>query len=253
MYRLTMIIMVILATFGWTNAQELDKVFLLDSTSYTGKVVEQKPGDYIRLAILNTTDTFTFRMVEIDKLIKVPGGTEDLESSIKVEQGFNNNQYFVNLGGSRGGGDVAYSGLGIGIGYRLNSRLSLGIHAEYLGESGVGISAPYQWQKIPVMAEVRYELQRHYEGRGAIYLHSAIGYSATLDDEFQDPDTGVMFDVTDGVAFKVGLGYRVNIFRNTGLLIDLNYLYIRDETREGNRLIKTNKWSNFNISAKLFF
>ena len=243
-----------LFTACWVQAQEADRVILQDKTTYTGKVVEQKPGEYIRLALTGSSDTLTLQMDEIDRLVKVPADNASGEASGDSNIEFNNNKFYLNLGSSTGGGDVAFKGLGIGLGYRIQPGFSIGLYAEYIGSVGFALPEPYDFQKLPLILETRYELQEHFDGRGAIYGYLGAGYSITLDDEYREPDLGRFREVTDGFAFKPGLGYRINIFENTGLLLDVNYLLIIDETRNENKLrIKTNKWSNFMISAKLFF
>ena len=237
-------------------AQETDKVILEDQTSYRGRVVEQKPGEYIKLVLEGTSDTVTFRMHEIERLMKVSDQMNRIEEKDAGSTGsdFNQHRFMVTVGGSTGGGDVAFAGLHIGLDHQSLPGLFLGVAAEYLGESGSGISAPYQWQKIPVYLNVRYELEHTFGGRGALFARTGVGYSFTLDNEYKDPDSNETFTVTNGLALKPGLGYRVNLLKNSGLMIEVNYLLILDNIKDAaDQKAKSNNWSNIQVSASLFF
>jgi hypothetical protein len=238
-------------------AQEKDLVVLNDETTYLGRVVEQKPGEYIKLVLDNSQDTLKFEMNEIDRLVKV-GGLPTKDRSVLspdlVMHHFNSRSFRLSLGGSTGGGDVAFGGLGLALHYRAHEKLLLGISSEYLGETGSGISAPYAWQKLPIYLDVIYDLEQHFKGRTALYARAGMGYSFSLDNKFTDPVSNESRTVSNGFALKTGLGYRVNLFNDMGLHFDLDYLLILDNIRDqSDQNIKSNNWSNIILSASIFF
>lgn len=257
MLRNIIFTMIMLGSYGMSAQNvELDKVVLEDGSSHVGKVVEQKPGAYIKLALENSQDTLTFTMDEIQRLMKVTMQAPEVMPDQKdnKDRAFNTHAFSIDLSGSTGGGDVAFQGLGIGLDYRVNDRMTVGLATQYLGESGNTLRLQYQWQKLPLTAEIKYDLQRHFSGRTALYACTGLGYSFTLDDSYQSSDTGELLTITNGWTMSPGLGYRVNFLNNMGLMLDVRYVLIADKTvDEMDDVVKTNNWSNVMFSARIFF
>lgn len=79
-----------------------DAVYLTNQKFYQGIVIEQKPGEYIRLLRLPERDTLQFEMDDIDRIVKLmdparltsPGETDNT-SALPVAPGrkFNHNKY----------------------------------------------------------------------------------------------------------------------------------------------------------------
>lgn len=264
MFRILISLLLALIGFGSLKAQtqDIDEVRLLDDRIFHGKVVEQKPGEYIKLALLNSSDTLTFTMDEIDKLLRVPspntalddhGDPHDASDEMNAIKKYNSNPVSLYLKGSAGGGDVAFQGLGLGVLYRVNPRLTLGLEALYLGETSNHMPRPYQWQKIPVSVQARYDIQQHFGGRSAIFAKLDLGHSFTINGDYSLPD-GSQFEVSNGVVFSPGLGYRFNAFKNVGATIDVSYHLISDRLLdEEKNVVRTHNWDNIIISATIFF
>ncbi len=242
-----------------TSAQYKDQIYIDESTRFEGTVIEQKPGEYIRLVEDATTDTLTFEMEQIYKLVRVPVTPETKEKSEEMEPvstlNFNSNKFALGVHGALGSGDVPFIGMGLGLHYRIRPNLSIGFVPFFMGENS---SSPgrrnVQWLKLPLTVQATYELQSQLNGRGGLYIRSGLGYSITLDGDYKDRDTGMTQSVKNGLYLNPAIGYRINFKKNLSLALDLGYILITDRTTDSlNRTVSTKTWDMAVVSGAIFF
>jgi hypothetical protein len=251
-----MLILCFFAFVGFAQQNELDKIKLNDKTIYTGRVVSQKPGEHIRFLIENSTDTLLIKMDQIDEISKISVKSNPQKTNEKsFEQfPFNTNRFQTSLSYYNGGGDVRFEGFGIGMHYGLSQSFALGITTSYFGETGSGAGRGYQWQKVPIIFESVYEYQKYAENKMALFAKIGFGYSFTLNGTFYDNFLEGEYNVSNGIVFNPGFGFRYNFSKNLGSKIELSYLLISDkiEKANGEKLSDVN-WNVFMLKLSFFF
>jgi hypothetical protein len=262
-----MIISVCLFLQVQINAQtkNTDHVFLLNKQNYIGTLVEQKPGEYIKLQLQNTNDTLKFLMDDIEKIVKIKaeensgsshgkGETTPGKKIIKTQKMYNQRPISLMVHYGVGAGDISFTDIGLGLYWKLGSRSKVGLSASYFGETGNRENSLLQWQKIPVMTEFTHDLYQYSNNRFALISRLGIGYSFTLNGDYFDPEKSLSFTQSNGLAFNLGLGYRFNIFKNAGILVDINYSLITDYNESVEKTDKSkNLWDNVVFRTSLFF
>ncbi len=254
---LTPIIFLISVYTLMAQAYDLDVVYINDSISHRGTVIEQKPGEYIRLLETASSDTLTFSMDEIDRLVRIPANSrlpEDGRAQL-TESSIPKHRISPVIYGATGGGDIPFGGGGIGFDYKIKKRIKLGLGVFYFGETSRNrVATPIQWQRIPITVQFKYDLQQHFNNRGAFYMRTGLGYSVTLNPDYTDSDTAEPRTVTNGVYFNPAIGYRLNIYKNMGITLDVGYLLITD-TRidERKEPLQNKSWDQAAVTATVYF
>lgn len=245
--------------------KELEQIFLVNNKNYIGSIIEQKPGEYIKFQVHETHDTLTIAFDDIEKIVKLkmdslktnmkengaPGKTNKTKETGDL---FNTRPISLQLHYGLGGGDVSFTRMGFGLYRNLGTSYKVGISTSYFGENGYNPNKFLQFQKIPVMAEFLYDINRYSKNRMALFSRLGAGYSFTLNGSYYDPDRMLSFKQTNGLAFNLGIGYRLNVFKNTGFLFDVNYSLIIDQNESDNNSLRIkNLWDNILFSGHLFF
>lgn len=241
---------------SFSQNSDLDKITLHDKTTYTGKLVAQKPGEYVRLVLEQTTDTLQISMDSIDEIAKVPGtiSPNPTHKNSSETSLYNSNRFQTSLSYHQGGGDVSFIGFGLGMHYWISPAFAMGVTSSYLGEVGSGAARSFQWQKIPLMLESLYEYQKYADNRMALYAKIGLGYSFTLNGNYYDNFLEDEYRVTNGFAFNPGLGFRYNLFKNFGGKLEVSYLMISDQNKKatGEKLSQLN-WNAVMVKLAVFF
>jgi hypothetical protein len=242
------------ALSGQTAPQ--DAVYLLDAQAYQGLIIEQKPGEHIKLLRQPEGDTLQFEMEQIDRIAKIlPAGAPEATAAAPAapEQRFNQRLFYPMIHGWMGGGDYAFQGLGISVNHRITGRAEAGLGVHYLGQTSD--NSPHQRQTIPLTADLRYAFSESRSGRFAASLALSTGYNFTLNREYFDPRENVQVSVSDGWYFSPGLSFRANILPNAGLMLDLGYQLStsRLDLADGGDQLGRRNWNNFALRAGLFF
>ena len=223
---------------GLCQAQttEKDEVILNNKTTYIGKLVSQKPGEYIRFVIENSNDTLTISMEDIEEIRKVKNITTQKAVQLATENQrvFNTNKIQFGFSYYQGGGDVSFQGLGMVINYLKTESFGIGLAVAYQGEIGSGGLRSYPWQKIPIMIEASYDLQKYFNNRAAFYARLGAGYSFTLNGNHFDASLQEKIKISDGFIFNPGLGFRFNALKNCSIKADISYQYITDQSKFSN-------------------
>lgn len=233
-----------------------DAVYLLDARAHQGIIIEQKPGEHIKLLRLPEGDTLQFEMEQIDYIAKIMQKTP-VQAQAEAEQAprpaFNQRQNFLMIHGWTGGGDYAFQGLGISLNHRLAERTEVGLGAHYLGQTST--NSLHDRQTIPLTADFRYAFSRSRNGRFSTHLAISAGYNFTLNRNYFDPGENSELSVSDGLYFSPGVAFRANILPNVGLMIDLGYQLStgRVSLAETGQELRRKNWNNLAIRGSLFF
>lgn len=262
----TAILIFVFTTITYSQFANKDQVHLLNKEKYTGTVIEQKPGEYISLLSENGKDTLTFQMEEIDKIVKIiktdsiiSGSKRECnvncnEMEIKPNKIFNDRFFSPIIHYGAGGGDIAFNMLGLAMFMKLTPETKVGVSACYYGETGSLRNRPIQWQKVPLTVEIMHDVQHYFYGRSALVASLGVGYSFTLNGNYTDLEKRLPAKQTNGVVINPGLGYRFNVLKNTGFMVDVRYQLIIDkDVNKLNETLKENNWDNIVLRGSLFF
>lgn len=254
--KVTVFFLILTLSATYAQNQELDKITLNNKTSYTGKLVAQKPGEHIRFIVENTSDTLLILMDNIEEIskVQVKSISETTQYSKISSQIYSPNRFQTALSYYQGGGDVRYIGFGLGMQYWMSTKFALGLTTSYLGETGSGAGRGYPWQKVPLTIESVYEYQKYSDNRMALYTKLGIGYSFTLNGNYYDNFLEDEFKVTNGFVFNPGLGFRYNVTKNLGAKLDISYLLIADQNKRANGEKLSNlHWNAVMMRLSMFF
>lgn len=235
-----------------------DIVYLTSGLSHQGIVIEQKPGEYIRLLRLPERDTLQFSMDAIDRIVKIVAPTnsslpENVAKPAEPVSQFNQNRYVAMLNFYIGGGKYSLGGIGMSVGRSFNDRWQAGIGIQYIQQTNSNIF-PNQ-QIIPITADFKFKISESPKGRFATLLALSAGYNVSVDDEQFDSGLSNNIRITDGVFFNPSIAFRVNVLRNAGLMFDLGYQFSSGNIYnvESGELIDKRTWHNFAARGSLFF
>jgi len=241
---------------GAQTAQDI--VYLTSGLSHQGIVIEQKPGEYIRLLRLPGRDTLQFSMDAIDRIVKIiaPAGSPLQESAanpIEPANRFNQNRYVAMLNFYIGGGKYSLVGIGMGVGRSFGDRWQAGLGVQFIHQTNSN-TFPNQ-QIIPITADFKFKISESPKGRFAALLALSAGYSINVDDEQFDSGLNNNIRITDGVFFNPSIAFRVNVLRNAGIMFDVGYQLSSGNIYnvESGDLIDKRTWHNFAARGTLFF
>ncbi|MFZ1705535.1 MAG: hypothetical protein WAT79_14395 [Saprospiraceae bacterium] len=256
--RLIFFLSFLLTSTVGISQQYIDQVTTYDNTLYKGTIVEQKLGEHIKILILGSNDTVMLKMDEIDRIVKILKVENDRKVVIKKNTAkqpqFNTRRFSPEIALSIGGGDVAQMGLGFALFYRSHPKMQLGLSTTYFGELSSGNGRLYQWQKIPVLAEIQYDIQPYFKTRAALFVKLGIGYSFTLNGRYFDESVWSNVNITNGLAINPGIGCRFNVTHNTGIKLDISYQMILDRAQDDQKeTLSQNVWNNILLRGSIFF
>jgi outer membrane protein W len=243
---------------GLCQAQttEKDEVKLNNKTIYRGKLVSQKPGEFIRFLEENSNDTITISMGDIEEIKKVKSITTQKSGQLATENQhvFNTNRIQVGFSYYQGGGDVRFQGFGMVINYLKTESFGIGLAVAYQGETGSSDFRSYQWQKIPIMIEASYDLQKYFNNRAAFYARLGAGYSFTLNGDYLEEALQEEIAISNGFILNPGIGFRYNVLKNCNIKTDVSYQFITDQSKLPNGDTLANlKWDVIVLRLSLLF
>lgn len=195
-----------------------DIVELKNGQIRQGTIVEQRPGYFLKLLRTPLNDTLTIKYSDIEALRITPQKeteetlTNSLDSKNKLD--VNHNKYSVLIPVFMGTGNWDYYGLGIGVLRKFTPQIQAGIGFHRTNSIGNHI----EYTSTSIFGELKYALQQSRNGRTSLLLSVAIG-----------PNFYAYYKLANGIYFSPSIGYRINITKNTGLIIDLGYQYVGGE------------------------
>lgn len=239
----------------------VDKIFLSDQTAYEGIVIEQKPGEYIRLLRIPEKDTLQIAYENIEKMTRlvadetVPGGQIKGKSEIRAAaKMYNSRRTYGMVHGVTGGGDYAYAGFGLSFGVNVNPNFQIGMGVHYFGQLSDPLNTPSR-QTFPLALDLRHTILRSKSGRFSTMLGLSGGVNFTINGDYYDEVLFANMRMGNGYYFNPSIGLRMNILENLGLMLDVGYHYNNSRllrSDSGNQ-IGTVDWHNILIRGTLFF
>ena len=199
MKSLLLILLLGLSTAVFGQEPVLSKIKLKNGTSIKGRVVENKPGDYI--TIMLTEDQFS--TIDYADIISIRDQYYHYDSQFKLEKGLNVEGSYAFMFGKAGGMDELRVGMSLGVtaSYRFRSYLALG--------AGVEINTLYvnsDFLLVPMYARISGSLTPK---KVAPYYIFDFGWSTASTGE----EIGQDFDMEGGFLFRPEIGVRVNQVR----------------------------------------
>ena len=153
-----------------------------------------------------------------------------------------------------GAGDYAVTSIGLSVFQSLHQNIMLGASVQYMGENGRGNTRLLKWQKIPLTLETNIDIKKYNNNRSSIFLRAGLGYCFTLNGSYVDPNDLAQKNVSNGLTFSPGLGFRLNILKNSGLRGDISYSLISDRLQnETGEKLSINYWNHLIFRASIFF
>lgn len=250
--------------FGFAQALQAqtiaqDVVILNSQRSFAGIIVEQKPGAYIRLLRLPEHDTLAFPMDSIDRIVKIVSTekpAEEPHSTSDPHKKYNQKKHIVMIHGHLGGGDYSFSGFGLSMCQNFADRWQLGLGVHYIGQTGNSNTITFPDQQIvPLTIECRWKFSESLHGKGATFLSLSSGYNFTLNKTHFNSEQNIDMRITNGLFFNPGIAFRINLFENMGLMLDLGYQLTSSSlfNAQTDKKIGGKQWHNFAARGTLFF
>lgn len=238
-----------------TTPAAADRVHLKSGQTHEGIIVEQKPGESVRLWRTASADTLTFEMEEIDRITKIltaPPGAAAAQTPppVVVRCPFNDHPWTLGVQFATGGGDYPAFGLSAALLKRFpQQHAALGLGIGYLGQEGGGVGT------IPLTVQGTFEPASGLKGRLGAQTYLELGYSFNLGDQYFDERAQTEVRYGNGLHLNAGLRFRVNILRNTALCFDLGFARHTSALRAvatGDK-VRTKAWNNILLRGSVFF
>lgn len=257
----TLLIVIFFTQAAISQMKALDKIFLTDQSAYEGIVIEQKPGEYIRLLRLPEKDTLKIEYETIEKMTRLVADESDMSPQKSKKEGlqppkkvYNNRRTYGMVHGVTGGGDYAYAGFGLSFGVNLNPDFQIGLGVHYFGQLSDPLNAPSR-QTFPLALDLRHTILKSKSGRFTTMLGLSGGYNFTVNGDYFDETLFANMKMSNGYYFNPSIGLRVNILENLGLMLDVGYHYNNSSLlwRDSGDKAGTVHWHNILIRGTLFF
>ncbi len=224
-----------------------DMVHLKSGQAYQGIIVEQRPGESIRLWRTVESDTLTVTMDSIDRITRIVAPPP----IPKPPRVFDDAHWNVALQVGVGGGDYPFGGLGATVQKhfpRQRSWLGIGVH--YYGDK-----SDFGAYTIPIALHGSYELRTDLQGRFGTLVFLDAGYSINITGNYFDEKTQAQLKYGNGLHTYGGLRFRLNVLRNTGIWADIGYFRHTSTLRyvTTNEKARVKAWNMFLFRGSVFF
>lgn len=250
-------------TFGQSEGE--DVVLLKNGSEHIGKIIEQKPSQHIRLLQLPSNDTLTIRLEEIDRILKreiqvlpeaeiqAQTAPKHVPETIETEANYHQSNYHFHINGMASGGDYASVGLGVGLYRRIGPVLQLGAVFNYYGSTRNFDTSRGPAGSIPFGLDIEYMIQSTRQNRLGLQLGCQLGYNFVTQGGHQRNDKNAYFN--NGLYVHPSIGFRCNIWKEAGLLLELGYQNIQSKSyySDNNALIQKHSFSNIILGGSIFF
>lgn len=239
----------------------VDKIFLTNRSAYEGIVIEQKPGEYIRLLRIPEKDTLQIEYENIERMTKLVSEESGRSNQISDKGGiqtpgkvFNSRRAYGMVHGVTGGGDYAYAGFGLSFGVNVNPNFQAGMGVHYFGQLSDPLNTPSR-QTFPLALDLRHTILRSKSGRFSTMLGVSGGVNFTINGDYFDEILFANMRMGNGYYFNPSIALRMNILENLGIMLDVGYHYNNSRLLriESGEKIGTVDWHNILIRGTLFF
>jgi hypothetical protein len=222
--RILIPILFLIPVYSMAQLPMQDQVFMEDGRELDGLIIEQKPGVHLRLWRPDEGDTLVLHMEQIDRILRIPApmisqtDPEKMSEEIK-EVNYGTNRFATLIRGAHGGFTYGFHGAGIAVGFRMHPGIEIGIGAQYFGEY---TNKAFR-QIMPLCLESRFRLHRSKSGRFERLFSLETGINFSLNKYFWNHERGEFLSITNGYYLHPALGFKIYLFPNLGLILDLGY------------------------------
>lgn len=168
---------------------------------------------------------------------------------------FHTKRQYVMINYGIGGGNYPFQSLGLNLSYQfLKTKTMLGVGVQYIGNTADGTFPTIDpVQIIPIMVDIRQQFMQSENDRFATYILAAGGYVISLTNN-RESEEGE-YEFLNGWAINPGVGFRYNLFKNTGLILDITWLHHSQPRRWLAPVIKQDQknWDVILIRGNIFF
>lgn len=231
------LVLSIICSMSIAQTEGPDIVELKNGVIHQGTIIEQRPGQLLKLWQQPSNDTLLIQYADILVLRSVPSN----------EQAFNQNTYSLFFAYSLNGGSWHHHEFGAGILMRLTPRIQVGLGAYLQG----GI--PYFYNASVFTGEFKYVLQSSFDGRLSLVSSCSMGYVNFLNSERYEDNVNTY--TSNGIYVSPSVGYRINFSKNIGMMIGLGYQYMGGTNRRksNDEKLGTLHLSSLSVKASIFF
>ena len=229
-----MLLFALMLSPGFSQTIGEDIVDLKSGESYIGTIIEQRPGQYLKLLQMPANDTLQFAYSEIEVLRKRIMPKEEpvrdtIVSSIRdtiivikepiPSNGFNQRSVYIGLSQARGGGDWTTSGIGASILLTLPYRIQAGLSLQYYWSVNPSVIS----EILPVCMEGVYTVGSTKSERLSAQVRGAFGLNFVPNSLGFIEDYQTMANRRLGSYFSPAVGGRFNWSKNSGIRMELGY------------------------------
>lgn len=267
---LALIVLIFMGTnFAFSQIEGEDLVRLKNGTTVRGIIIEQHPGEFIRVLQIPSNDTIKIMLVDIETLLKLVPKTEEKEvintptvennldsistiDSTKINP-FNQHLFQVRFNISKIFKDYAGEGYGLTLARKIGSETYAGLGFNYFKGR---INLPYQARNsVAIFGDINQDIRLTSKGRLGFRAGLGFGYNIDFSDTYFDIDAGKQVSISNGIYLHPNVGLRLNLSKNTGLLFDIGYQYIHANILNPatNLKIEGRNWSSVVFRVSVFF
>jgi hypothetical protein len=255
--------------FAFSQTEGEDIVRLKDGKEIRGFIIEQSPGQFIKVLQLPSRDTVKIDLSEIETLLKIVTQFEEkkIQDTMQVQKEiapllaldttkinfFNQHLFQARLNFSEIFGNYPGEGFGMSLHRSLYSQFKLGLGFCYFSAR---IIIPYEYRRsFAFFTEAEHNLNLSTSGRFGFFSGLALGYNVDFTPIYKDKYLLQEVALSNGLYFHPRVGFRVNFSKNTGILLDVGYQYIHSNPIDPLTDIKldSRNWSSVIFRFSLFF
>jgi hypothetical protein len=148
-------------------------------------------------------------------------------SNLQTSAQYNTKRNYVFVNACIGGGDFPFKGLGLNLSRQFfNGKTMAGIGAHYIGDTGDGssIGGFDPIQIFPLMVDIRQTFMESPNGRFSTQLIADAGYVIRINGHNSNSEGS--YEYQNGWAINPGISFRLNVFKNMGVMLDITWLHL---------------------------
>lgn len=196
-----------------------DRIHVKSGEIHQGIIIEQVPGNYLKLLKLPQKDTIDLLYVDVEKISKILSdeeinyGAATQDNFIARGPCFNCRKTYVMIFGAVGKVEEVMMAGGLSFGYNIKK----------FAQAGLGVQIFYTLLDntdrifMPVTLDLRHVFARSNSGRSSFLIGISPGYNISLF------ESKASFKQGNGLYISGSFGFRFNISSNFGLMLDLGY------------------------------
>ncbi len=204
---------------SFSQLQATDKIQTKTGETYEGIIIEQVPGNYLRLLQLPQKDTIDLMYADVERISKIfiEENVQDSSNDQNfIVRGpcFNCRKTYVMLFAAAGQVDEAMLAAGLSFGYNIKKYAQVGLGAQVFYTLLDNTDRIF----MPITLDLRHVFAQSRSGRSSFLIGLSPGYNISLFESKTNYKQG------NGLYVSGSFGFRFNISSNFGLMLDLGYV-----------------------------